>query len=77
MANTLTQGRTVQQKTRRVISVEGMANLGQYMCLSKTVALASEAPSSTEPVEKSYLNAVTDISRKPWNIRIKVNGKTV
>ena len=62
VANTLTQGKAELSSKSQVTSVEGMATSGQYMCPSKTVALVSEAPSGTEPVKKSYLNAVTDIA---------------
>ena len=49
------------------------------VCLSKTVALISEGSSDTEPIETSYLNVVTEMSKptKCWKIRVKVDGKEV
>ena len=47
------------------------------VCLSKSVAMLSEDP--TDPIETSYLNAMTDGTKitKSWTIPVKVNGKPV
>ena len=47
------------------------------MCRSRTVANVSEDSTETEPMETSYLNAVTNNRKitKSWNIQVTVNGK--
>ena len=47
------------------------------VCLSKTVAMISEDLAETEPIETSYLNAMTSNqgAATSWKITVKVNGK--
>ena len=49
------------------------------MRLSKTVANISEDLTETEPIETSYLNAVTNNHQRTtsWKIQVKVDGKAV
>ena len=47
--------------------------------LSKTVAPVSEIPTEVDPIETSYLSAITDNNKptKSWSVRVIVNGKVV
>ena len=49
------------------------------VCLSKTVAPVSKIPPEVDPIETSYLSAITDNNKptKSWSVRVIVNGKVV